>query len=84
MKVLFAWCKQLVAKLRKTQEENRALRQQLDKAETTSQHLHDKAGKFDKLVEMLGLDRVEKYLEEYSLGQRRRDRQNEKRNWIDR
>lgn len=84
VKVLFAWCKQLVAKLRKTQEENRALRQQLDKAETTSQHLHDKAGKFDKLVEMLGLDRVEKYLEEYSLGQRRRDRQNEKRNWIDR
>ena len=84
VKALFAWCKQLVAKLRKAQEENRTLRQQLDKGETASQRLYDKAGKFDKLVEILGLDRVEKYLEEHALGQRHRDRQNEKRNWIDR
>ena len=84
VKALFAWCKQLVAQFRKAKEENRALRRQLDKVETASERLYDKAGKFDKLVEMLGLDRVEKYLEEHALRQRRRDRQNEKRNWIDR
>ena len=84
VKALFAWCKQLVAKLRKAQEENRTLRQQLDEGEAASQRLHDKASKFDKLVEMLGLNQVEKYLEEHARGQHRRDRQNEKRNWIDR
>ena len=60
------------------------MRQQLDKGKIASQRLHDKAGKFDKLVEILGLDRVEKYLEEHALVQRRGDIQNEKRNWIDR
>lgn len=84
VKTLFAWCKQLVVQFRKAKEENRALRRQLDKVETASERLYDKAGKFDKLVEILGLDRVEKYLEEHALRQRRRDRQNEKRNWIDR
>ncbi len=84
VKALFAWCKQLVAKLRKAQEENRTLRQQLDEGEAASQRLHDKAGKFDKLVEILGLDRVEKYLEEHHMRQHSRTQQSEKKIGIDR
>ena len=84
VKALFAWCKQLVAQLRKTKEENRALRQQLDKEEAASERLHEKAGKFDKLVEILGLDRVEKYLEEHHMRQHSKTRQNEKRSWLGR
>ena len=84
VKTLFAWCKQLVAQLRKAEEENRTLRQQLDKGETASERLHDKADKFDKLVEFLGLERVEKYLEEQNMRQHSRTRQSEKKTWIDR
>ena len=84
VKALFAWCKQLVAQLRKAKDENRTLRQQLDKGEATSQRLYEKAGKFDKLVEILGLERVEKYLEEHHMKQHSRIRQNAKRSWIDR
>ena len=84
VKALFAWCKQLVAQLRKAKEENRALRQQLDKGEAASQRLHDKAGKFDKLIEILGLDRVEKYLEEHNMRQHSRTQQSEKKIGIDR
>ena len=84
VKALFAWCKQLVAKLRKAQEENRTLRQQLDEGEAASQRLHDKAGKFDKLIEILGLDRVEKYLEEHNMRQHSRTQQSEKKIGIDR
>ena len=84
VKALFAWCKQLVAQLRKTKEENRALRQQLDKEEAASERLHEKVGKFDKLVEILGLDRVEKYLEEHHMRQHSRTQQSEKKIGIDR
>ena len=84
VKALFAWCKQLVAKLRKDQEENRTLRQQLDKGEAASERLHEKAGKFDKLIEILGLDRVEKYLEEHHMRQHSRTQQSKKKIGIDR
>lgn len=84
VKALFAWCKQLVAQLRKAKEANWSLRQQLDEGEAASQRLHDKASKFDKLVEILGLDRVEKYLEEYHMRQHSRTQQSEKKIGIDR
>ena len=84
LKALFTWCKQLVARLQKSQNENKELQRRLRDEKKATERLSEKAYKFDQLVDVLGLRQVENYLYDHAMQRNDKTRQNERTDQLDR
>ena len=84
LKALFTWCKQLVARLQKSQNENKELQRRLRDEKKATERLSEKARKFDQLVDVLGLRQVENYLYDHAMQRNDKTRQNERTDQLDR
>ncbi len=84
LKALFTWCKHLAARLQKSQNENKELQRQLRNEKNATEHLSEKAHRFDQLVDVLGLRQVENYLYEHAMQRNNKSRQSERTNQLDR
>ena len=86
LRTVFNWCREAVLKLRKEREEHQATRKALmqanrkvERLEGTSSEYRDRASKFDRLVEILGIDRINQMFAEHD-EQKRSHRLEHRRN----
>lgn len=86
LRKVFNWCCEVVLKLRKEREEHQATRKALmqanrkvERLEETCSEYRDRASKFDRLVEILGIDRVNQLFAEHD-EQKRSHRLEHRRN----